>query len=166
MRKTLLYSAALALAVLTSLAQAGALSTIALGQGGGRPQKDATNGQEVVEKYDRGIAWSKPVSYSGATATSGVPLSVTMAAGYTSAYKGPWYVKIYNSGPTTGVFTPLTFSAAYTADLTAIGTKLTASNGAVNGVVIEGPLSQADYAHLRGLTDTATGSYQLGTVNQ
>lgn len=148
-------------------AHAGLLAVAPQGSGGGNTQADRTNGQRIDETYDRGISWAAPVAYSVVTATSGAaPFSVTETAGYASTYKGSWYIRFYNTGPTTGVFTPLTFSAAYTANLTAIGTLLSASSGAVNGIVTVGPLANPDFGHLRGQTATATGFYQLGSYNR
>ncbi len=142
------------------------VSVVPQGDGAGNPNKDTVGGQNVQEVYGRGISWQLPVSYSSASATSGAPLSITQNAKYSSTYKGPWFVKVYNTGINTVVATPLTFSAAYTSDLTAIGDQIALNSGAVNGTWMSPPLSPLDYVHLRGLSATATGKYQLGSYNR
>lgn len=136
------------------------VTQLQLGAGAGFEQKDSVGGQKVLETLVRRPIWGKPVSFSSTSATSTM-LSVTMTPGYASTYKGPWFVRVYNTGKCTAVFTPLTFSAAYTGDLTAIGTTIASASAATNGVV-EDQLGAAGFGHMRGQTDTATGFYQLG----
>lgn len=173
MRKTLISLAALGLVAFAAMtfqpveAQAGNLTASIQGQGGGRPQKDATNGQEVLESYDRGISWRLPVAYSALSGTSGVPLSITMtgvsvSSGVPTTYKGPWFVKLFNTVSTVAAIS-LTYSAAYNADLSPYGKQATTG---LNGELILGPLAPSDFAHIRGLTATAIGAYQLGTYDR
>lgn len=165
MRKTLFSLAALGLVasflmIQPATAKAGSLTTIGKMQGAGAMLKDGTNGQSVTETYDRGYSWSLPVAFTALSGTSGVPLSVTQAAGYTSAYKGPWKVRIYSTSATS-VATSLTYSAAYADASTANG-----QQNAANATLEMGPLSPGDYLHLRGLSATALGAYQIGTLNR
>lgn len=159
--KSMILAAFVVVALGAPMAAHADLAKLAQGAGAGSPQKDSVGGQSVQESYDKGLSWQLPISYSVLSGTSGAPLALSQVVGIASTYVGPWRVRIYNSGPTTVVATNLT-GTAYNASFTAKGPNVAASTGFLE----VGPISARDYVHLRGLTQTSTGEYQLGTYNR
>jgi len=152
--KKILVLLALAVGLLVSPAHAGNLGPVAPGQGGGNPQKDATDGQDIKETYQRGIRWSTPVyaSWISGTSQSGVTLT-----GASSTYVGPYWVLWSVTSTARVAFTALTYLAQ--SNGTAVAGGYIVSGPAS---VILGPYPRSNFGHARSLTGPAEGNYQIG----
>lgn len=139
--------------LIAASAVAGALSTVAQGQGGGKAIKDATGAQAVTEVYQRGVRWAAPVAYSQAATDSASGITLT---GASSTYKGPYLVSIVPTSATVWL-RGATAATAITSVLPVVACQTTATQPYIF------PLAPTmTHFHLVGATATATGYYSIG----
>lgn len=153
--KKILLLLALAVGLTVPMLNAGSLSTLAPGQGGGQNQKDGTNLQGVVETYQRGWSCSVWTNYQPVSGVSTL-LNLTSIAGVSAAggYYGPILLKIQNIALTADMVIYTTRTSAATGDtLTAQGEYIQ-SYSATTGNLSRwsAVLAQGEYGHVRGLT--------------